>query len=239
MLAATVAMAACSNLSAAFSSWSSTTGVCQFSIRPNAATCWRFSMIATVTPRPSLPARSPSNIGTTSSANRTTEAAAILDGVVSHLTVVDPRHGLAGQRLELVTPRSGRGPAFVVVRLPDGRHRSIRRSATDLATASSEEEGASKSLACISVRTLLTLMHHLHSTLASRIEEVIRDEHAIESTPRSVPDPHRTSKPGDHDTPETLARFAGGDAAADRVELRATASEDATNPRADKGGSAC
>jgi hypothetical protein len=33
-----------------------------------AATCWRFSMIATVTPRPSLPARSPSNIGTTSSA---------------------------------------------------------------------------------------------------------------------------------------------------------------------------
>src|SRR3984893_12447250 len=68
LLAATVAMAACSNLSAAFSSWSSTTGVCQFSIRPNGATCWRFSMIATVAPRPSLPARSPSNIGTTSSA---------------------------------------------------------------------------------------------------------------------------------------------------------------------------
>ncbi|MEH6953079.1 DUF5372 family protein (plasmid) [Nitrobacter sp. NHB1] len=157
---------------------------------------------------------------------------------MSDLTIVNPRHGLAGQRLELVTLRSARGPAVVVVRLPDGRHRSIRHSATDLATAPSEEEGASKSLACISVRTLLTLMHHLHSTLTSRIEEVIRDEHPIESTPRSVSDPHRTSKAGDHDTPETLARSAGGNVAADRVELR-TASEDATNPRADKGGSAC
>lgn len=76
-------------------------------------------------------------------------------------------------------------------------------------------------------------MHHLHSTVASHIEEVIRDEHAIEPTPRSVSDPHQTSKPGDHDTPETLARFAGGDVAADRVELRAPASEDAVTPRAD------
>ena len=36
--------------------------------RPNGATCWRSLMIATVAPRPSSPARSPSNIGTKLSA---------------------------------------------------------------------------------------------------------------------------------------------------------------------------
>ncbi|WP_352760832.1 DUF5372 family protein [Mesorhizobium sp. M0217] len=172
-------------------------------------------------------------------ANQTSEAAAILDRVVSHLTVIDPRQGLAGQRLELVSSRSARGPAFVVVRLPDGRGRSIRRSVTDLAAASPEEQGVSKSLACINVRTLLTLLHHLNSTLASRIEEVIRDEHTVESVPRSVPDPHRTSQSGHDDTPEPLAQLAGGDAEADRAEPRATSLADAIDGRADSGGSAC
>ena len=68
LLAATVAMAACSKTSAAFSSWSSTIGVCQFSIRLNGATFWRSLMIATVAPRPSSPVKSPSNSGMTSSA---------------------------------------------------------------------------------------------------------------------------------------------------------------------------
>ncbi|WP_394890036.1 DUF5372 family protein [Mesorhizobium sp. AaZ16] len=116
--------------------------------------------------------------------------------MVSHLTVIDPRHGLAGQRLELVSSRSARGPAFVVVRLSDGRRRSIRRSVTDLAAASPEEQGASKALAHINVRTLLTLLHHLNSTLASPIEEVIRDEHPVEicivSRPRPPPPKFRT-----------------------------------------------
>src|SRR5437879_1911331 len=44
------------------------TGVCQCSIRQNGATFWRSSMIATVAPRPSSPARFLSNIGTMSSA---------------------------------------------------------------------------------------------------------------------------------------------------------------------------
>ncbi|WP_245433394.1 DUF5372 family protein, partial [Mesorhizobium sp. WSM3866] len=90
--------------------------------------------------------------------------------MVSYLTVIDPRHGLAGQRLELVSSRAARGPAFVVVRLPDGRRRSIRRAVTDLAVASAEEQGAPKSAARISVRTLLTLLHHLNRTLASPVE---------------------------------------------------------------------
>src|ERR1700688_349870 len=44
------------------------TGAFRFSIRPNGATFWRSLMIATVAPRPSSQARSPSNIGTKLSA---------------------------------------------------------------------------------------------------------------------------------------------------------------------------
>ena len=107
--------------------------------------------------------------------HQTSQATAILDGVVSHLTVIDARHGFAGQRLDLVSAHSARGPAFVLVRLHDGRRRSIRRSVTDLAAAPAEAV-APKSFPRISVRTPLKLMHHLNSTLTSRNEEVIRDE---------------------------------------------------------------
>ncbi|WP_367161426.1 DUF5372 family protein [Mesorhizobium sp.] len=158
---------------------------------------------------------------------------------MSYLTVIDPRHGLAGQRLELVSSRSARGPAFVVVRLPDGRRRSIRRAVTDLAVASAEEQGAPESAARISVRTLLTLLHHLNRTLASPVEEVIRDEHTVESVPRSVPVPHRTSEPEYPHAAESLARPARGEAEADRAGLRATSLAEAIDKRADQGGSAC
>ena len=107
--------------------------------------------------------------------------------MVHHLTIIDPRHGLAGQRLELVSVQSERGAPFVVIRLPDGRRRSIRRSATDLSDVSLEQRDASRSTPRISVRTLLTLMHHLNSMVTSRSQEVIRNEPAIESVPRNVP----------------------------------------------------
>lgn len=61
---------------------------------------------------------------------------------------------------------------------------------TDLAAASPEE--APKPLARIDVRTLLT-GPHLNSSLAAPIEEVISDEHLVESVPRLVADPHRTA----------------------------------------------
>lgn len=159
--------------------------------------------------------------------------------MVSHLTVIDPRHGLSGQRLELVSSHSARGPAFVVVRLPDGRRRSIRRSVTDLAEASPEEQGASKSLARINGRTLLTLLHHLNSTLTSRVEEVIRDEHSVESVPRCVPDSHQSSSPIRSETTTPVVRPAGGNAEADHAKRRAASFADAINGRADSGGSAC
>ncbi|WP_353642818.1 hypothetical protein [Mesorhizobium sp. WSM2239] len=112
-----------------------------------------------------------------------------------------------------MSSRSARGPAFVVVRLSDGRRRSIRRSVTDLAAASPEEQGASKALARINVRTLLTLLHHLNSTFASPIKEVIRDEHPVESLSCRVPDPHhQSSEPEYHHSAESLAQLARGEA---------------------------
>jgi hypothetical protein len=155
------------------------------------------------------------------------------------VTVIDPRHGLAGQRLELVSSRSARGPAFVVVRLADGRRRSIRRAVTDLAVASAEEQSASKPLARINVRTLLTLLHHLNRTLASPIEEVIRDEHPVESVPRRVPDSQQSSEPEYHYAAKSLARPAREEADADRTGLRAASHANAIDGRADQGGSAC
>lgn len=158
--------------------------------------------------------------------------------MVHHVTVVDPRHGLAGQRLELVSLQSGRGLAYVVVRLPDGRRRSIRRSATDLVVASPEEKAASKSAPRISVRTLLTLMRHLNGMVASRSKEVIRDERAIGTVPRSVPVP-RHAFDTEHDTPASMGRPAGGNAETDRTESCTLVGADAVYPRADKGRSAC
>ncbi|WP_425375933.1 DUF5372 family protein [Rhizobium jaguaris] len=147
--------------------------------------------------------------------NQASQTAPIVDGVVHHVTIIDPRHGLAGQRLELVSVQSGRGAAFVVVRLPDGRRRSIRRSATDLVAASPEARSESKSAPRISVRTLLTLMRHLNSMVTSRSKEVIRDERAIKTVPRSVSVPRKTSDP-EHDSPASVARFAAGDAETSR-----------------------
>ena len=57
--------------------------------------------------------------------------ATIRDGFVSHVTVTDPQHPLFGNRLAVLGERSGRGSAFVVVELADGRRRSIRISCTD------------------------------------------------------------------------------------------------------------
>src|SRR3954453_1468694 len=102
-----------------------------------------------------------------SSANRTRQAAVIVDGVVSHVTVTDPHHALSGQRLSLVSLHSARGPTFLVVELGDGRRRSIRRLVTDLGTPSSVSPPRASDLPRISARTLLPLARLLTATLAS------------------------------------------------------------------------
>ena len=103
------------------------------------------------------------------SASRTSHTAVIVDRLVSHVTVTDPHHALAGQRLALLALRSGRGPAFVVVELPDGRRRAIRRAATDLA-APITGRGAGPDLPFINVRTLLPWARYSTGTLTSSPE---------------------------------------------------------------------
>ena len=67
--------------------------------------------------------------------HRTSQNGTIRDRLVSHVTVTDPQHPLFGNRFAALGERSGRGSAFVVVELADGRRRSIRVACTDLAEA--------------------------------------------------------------------------------------------------------
>jgi hypothetical protein len=82
--------------------------------------------------------------------------------VVSDITVIDRQHALCGQRFEVASLRSDRGPAFVVIRLPDGRLRNIRRSATDLVPNRKDEDKHHRVIEkLISVRTLLPLVYYV------------------------------------------------------------------------------
>jgi hypothetical protein len=91
------------------------------------------------------------------------------------------RRNLWGWRAE----RSGRGPTYVVVELPDGRKRPIRIASTDLA-ATVITSGAAPDLPRISVRTLIPLVQHLSANLAFLAEEVIRDDSSSPSASRCV-----------------------------------------------------
>src|SRR4051794_34122661 len=166
-------------------------------------------------------------------ANRTRQAAVIVDGVVSHVTVTDPHHALSGQRLSLVSLHSARGPTFLVVELGDGRRRSIRRLVTDLGKPLSPR---ASDLPRISARTLLPLARHLITTLASTAEEVIRDGH--HPTP-----PASCCVSSVHPTPgapaAALAEPAGRDASADRPRSRRAAATHAGQQPRDRGEPTC
>jgi len=109
----------------------------------------------------------------------------IIDRTITHVTITDPQHSLFGKRLAVFRERSGRGPAFVVVELPDGRKRPIRISSTDLATTVITS-GVAPNLRRISVRTLIPLVQHLSANLALLAEEVIRDGSSRPSASRCV-----------------------------------------------------
>jgi hypothetical protein len=152
---------------------------------------------------------------------------------VSHVTVTDPHHALSGQRLPLVSLHSARGPAYVVVALPDGRRRSLRRAITDLAGA----EGAlppasisSRNDLRISARTLLPLARHIVAGLAAPVEEVTCDD-------RSPPAAASASR---HSTriAAALAEPAARDANADCSSSRRPAAADSAETQR-RGGRSC
>ncbi|MGY2933184.1 hypothetical protein ACVWZ6_002786 [Bradyrhizobium sp. GM6.1] len=94
---------------------------------------------------------------------------------MSHVTITDPHHFLFGHRLEVLKERSGRGPAYVVVALPDGRPRAVRIASTDLVETITSGPNAAD-LRRISARTLIPLMQHLSASLSLLDEKVIRDD---------------------------------------------------------------
>ncbi|MGA0565689.1 hypothetical protein ACO2RV_25065, partial [Ancylobacter sp. VNQ12] len=170
---------------------------------------------------------------------RTLQDTLIVDRLVSEVTITDPHHALCGQRLTLVPMRSARGPAFVVVELPDGRRRSIRRSVTDLGSAKSCIPAPAPELLRVSVRTLVPLARHLTATLASSTEEVIRDGRSLD-VPVSRCVSESTSTPRARSSSATaLAGSIGRDTEADRSTHGRTAAADVTPDDDVEGGSAC
>jgi hypothetical protein len=158
------------------------------------------------------------------------QAAPIRDGVVSHVTVTDPHHALCGQLLPLVSLHSARGPAYIVVALPDGRRRSLRRALTDLAgTAEAPLYDGPR----ISVGTLLSLARHIVARLAIAVEEVTRDDHAPSI---AAPTPGCAAR---ITAAAPLAEPAEPDANADRPSSRRAAAPDGAERRLDEGDVRC
>jgi len=151
--------------------------------------------------------------------------------------VTDPRHALSGQRLSLASLRSARGPAYIVVTLPDGRRRSLRRSITDLAGAA----GAAPLAPAIplpnglriSVHTLLPLARHIVARLATAVEEVTR---ADRSPPVAASAPPCSLCAT---VVATLAEPATRDANADRPPCRRPAAADGAGKQRGDGDPPC
>ncbi|WP_164719175.1 hypothetical protein, partial [Bradyrhizobium sp. LVM 105] len=113
---------------------------------------------------------------------------------MSHVTITDPHHFLFGHRLEVLKKRSGRGPAYVVVALPDGRPRAVRIASTDLAETPITSRPNAADLPRISARTLIPLMQHLSASLSLLDEKVIRDDPPTASRSRCVSTPADVGK---------------------------------------------
>jgi hypothetical protein len=149
---------------------------------------------------------------------------------------------LFGKKLAVIRERSGRGPTYVVVELPDGRKRPIRIASTDLA-ATVTASGAAPDLLRISVRTLIPLVQHLSANLALLADEVIRDDSTSSSASRCVSttvDMRRRIPPPSDGAPAPLAELVGSDATADRPNAcGADATYRAVPPRARKGDRSC
>jgi hypothetical protein len=103
--------------------------------------------------------------------HRASHDAVELDRRVAHVRVVDPHHPLYGSCLLVSDRRFGRGPDLIVVRLPDGRERSIPRVATDLVARPAGPPQVTGRQKHISVRTLLPLANHVRAVLASHHED--------------------------------------------------------------------
>jgi hypothetical protein len=176
------------------------------------------------------------------SGHRTSQNPTILDRTITHVTITDPQHCLFGKRLAVIRERSGRGPTYVVVELPDGRKRPIRIASTDLA-AMVITSGAAPDLPRISIRTLIPLVQHLSANLALLAEEVIRDGSSSPSASRCVSttaDTRRRIPPAAGGASAPLAEPVRRDASADRPNTCGADEANTAAPRrARKGDRSC
>src|SRR4051794_28787957 len=125
---------------------------------------------------------------------------------------------------------SARGPAYIVVALPDGRRRSLRRASTNLAgTAEAPLYDGPR----ISVGTLLPLARHIVACLAVAVEEVTHDDHA---PPVAAPAPGRAVCIA---AAAALAEPAEPDANTDGPASRRAAAPDGAEGRLDEGDVRC
>jgi hypothetical protein len=142
--------------------------------------------------------------------HRVSHSAADVDRRVAQVRVVDPHHPLYGSCFPVVDRRSGLGPGLVVVRLADGRERSIQRSSTDLTVDFEGSAPTADRCMHISVRTLLPLANHVRAVLGSRHEDF-----AGGSQPDRTPGPEQIGgDPNGHSAAAPVAATPGADAAA-------------------------
>ncbi len=178
-----------------------------------------------------------------SSARRTRQSTPILERVVSHVTIIDPHHFLFGHRLELLKERAGRGPAYVVVALPDGRRRAVRIASTDLAKSPITSRPNAADLPRISARTLIPLMQHLSANLNLLDEKVIRDDPPTASRSRCLSTPAdvgKSTRPSDGRRSAPVAQSVDRDANPDCSNNCRADAANASDPRhARKGTGSC
>ncbi|WP_321177008.1 MULTISPECIES: hypothetical protein [Bradyrhizobium] len=158
---------------------------------------------------------------------------------MSHITITDPHHFLFGQRLEVLKERSGRGPAYVVVALPDGRRRGVRIASTDLAETPIIPWPNAADLPRISARTLIPLMQHLSASLSLLDEKVIRDDPPTASRSCCVSTPADVGKstwPSDGRHSAPVAESVDRDANPDCSNNRRADAANARDPRRARKG---
>ncbi|MCP1845879.1 hypothetical protein ACVIHI_008656 [Bradyrhizobium sp. USDA 4524] len=160
-----------------------------------------------------------------------------------HVTITDPHHFLFGQRLAVLKERPGRGSAYVVVELADGRRRAVRIASTDLAKTAITSRPNAADLPRISARTLIPLMQHLSASLSLLDEKVIRDDPPTTSRSRCVSTPAdvgKSTRPSNSRHSASLAESIDRDTNADCSNHRRADAANASDPRhARKGTGSC
>src|SRR5262249_5062563 len=134
--------------------------------RPAWSCCSRSSASVT-SAAPSLsPPICRSTSGPACSGRRTRRNATVSERLPSIVRVIDARHPLYGQQLEVSASGASRRICWVGVVLRDGRHRWIPQKATDLEEAACEVR-PNRDLPRVSVRTLLPLAEYVRARLSA------------------------------------------------------------------------